>query len=257
MDVKESIKHYDINKNSKLFKLFINIIKEKKVDLYMFNKSIKKNPNYYSYLKENDNKFINVTENYDALNFMRYSFRKNDRYYDINTYSPINFYTYLISFIFPSNFNVEQYMKKMNIIDEFKQKVYKIYDVDFFINVIKDIFDEYKEKRTVYKHYIEYCIGRKIKNKKDFINIIKNNIEYQLNMPHKMAFCTMFYYNINNKTPYIFKNRFKTLDELNNLFIYKFNLLIANENFTEIKAEDIRNTTNFKNFFERINKMPF
>ena len=45
MEVKESIKHYDINKNSKLFKLFINIIKEKKVDLYMFNKSIKKNPN--------------------------------------------------------------------------------------------------------------------------------------------------------------------------------------------------------------------
>ena len=56
--------------------------------------------------------------------------RKNDRYYDINTNSPINFYTYLISFIFPSNFNVELYMKKMNIIDEYKQKVYKIYDVD-------------------------------------------------------------------------------------------------------------------------------
>ncbi len=257
MEVKESIKHYDINKNSKLFKLFINLIKEKKIDLYMFNKSIKKNPNYYFYLKEKDNKIINVNENYNAFNFMRYSFYKNDRYYGIVSNSPINFYAILISYMLPSSFDVEQHMIKMNIIDEFKQKVYKIYGVDFLINVIKDIFDEYKEKRTEYKHYLEYCIGRKIKNKNDFINIIKDNINYQLNIPHRMPFCSMFYYDDNDKTPYIFKNRFKSINELNNLFIYKFNLLIANENFTEIKAEDIRNTTEFKNFFERINKMPF
>ena len=118
-----------------------------------------------------------------------------------------------------------------------------------FNKYFNNLDKKFAEKRIEYKHYIEYCIGRKIKNKKDFINIIKNNIDYQLNSPHKMAFCTMFYYNVNNKTPYIFKNRFKTLNELNNLFIYKFNLLIANENFTEIKAEDIRNTTNFKYFF--------
>ena len=99
---------------------------------------------------------------------------------------------------------------------------------------------------------MEYCLGRKIKNKTDFINVIKENIIRQIN---DKKHSTVSFYFFDGNDYKIFNNKFKTISKINKFITYHLILAILNDNFKEIKAEDIRKTNEYKKFIDKT--LPF